>query len=332
MIAVGTHNAITDVDGIRVGNCHDRAIRSGVTVILPDQPCIAAGDIRGGAPGTRETDLLDPANTVEKIDALVFSGGSAFGLDAASGATTWLARHGRGLAVRGVTIPIVSAAVIFDPPIGGPQDWHEAPPHREMAISACDRASVAVDQGNVGAGIGATAGPLKGGLGTASFVRDDGIQVGALAIANPFGSTVAPGTATFWAAPYEMDGEFGGQSTLGPISMEDISYDLMGEGGANTTLVAIATNLRLTRAQAKRIAIMAQDGLARAIRPVHTPFDGDSVFVLATGAHAAPTVTPQLLAAVGLLAADAAARAIAKGVYRAESLGDFPSYREKFKK
>ena len=129
-----------------------------------------------------------------------------------------------------------------------------------------------------------------------------------------------------------MDGEFGGQSTLGPISMEDISYDLMGEGGANTTLVAIATNLRLTRAQAKRIAIMAQDGLARAIRPVHTPFDGDSVFVLATGAHAAPTVTPQLLAAVGLLAADAAARAIAKGVYRAESLGDFPSYREKFKK
>lgn len=332
MIAVGKHNAITDVDGIRVGNCHDRTIRSGVTVILPDQPCIAAGDIRGGAPGTRETDLLDPANSVETIDALVFSGGSAFGLDAASGATTWLARQGRGLAVRGVSIPIVSAAVIFDPPIGGPQDWHEAPPHRAMAITACEGASLIFEQGNVGAGMGATAGLLKGGLGTASFVRGDGIQVGALAIANPFGSTVAPGTATFWAAPYEMDGELGGQSTLGPIAAEDISYDSLGEAGGNTTLVAIATNLRLSRVQAKRLAMMAQDGLARAIRPVHTPFDGDSVFVLATGTHVEQSVTPQLLASVGLLAADAAARAIAKGVYSAESLGDFPSYREKFKK
>ncbi|NQV80746.1 MAG: P1 family peptidase [Alphaproteobacteria bacterium] len=331
MIAVGMHNAITDVDGIRVGNCHDRTIRSGVTVILPDQPCVAAADIRGGAPGTRETDLLDPANTVKTIDALVFSGGSAFGLEAASGATSWLAGQGRGLAVRGVRIPIVPAAVIFDPPIGGPQDWHEDPPHRGMAIKACENAGRSVAQGNVGAGMGATAGPLKGGLGTASFLCDDGIQVGALAIANPFGSTVAPGSSTFWAAPYEMAGELGGQLMLGSIGLEAMPYDLPGEEGANTTLVAVATNLRLTRSQAKRVAIMVQDGLARAIRPVHSPFDGDSVFVLATGTISME-VTPPLLATVGLLAADATARAIAKGVYNAETLGGFASYREMFGK
>jgi L-aminopeptidase/D-esterase-like protein len=329
MIAVGQRNAITDVDGIRVGNVHDHRIRSGVTVLLPDQPCVAAADIRGGAPGTRETDLLDPANSVETINGLVFSGGTAFGLDAASGVVSWLASEGRGARVRDVTVPIVPAAIIFDPPAGGAQDWHQNPPHRSMAIEACKAASTSFDQGNVGAGLGAIAGPLKGGLGSASVVRGDGIQVGALAIANPFGSTVAPGSTVFWAAPYEMAGELGGQAALPAIKPADMPYVLPGMEGANTTLVAVATNLSLTRSQAKRLAIMAQDGLARAIRPVHSPFDGDSVFALATGTLDI-AVTPPLLADVGLLAADAAARAIAKGVYNAESLGDFPSYKDQF--
>jgi len=330
MIAVGQHNAITDVDGIRVGNVHDHRIRSGVTVLLPDQPCVAAADIRGGAPGTRETDLLDPANTVETIHGLVFSGGTAFGLDAASGAISWLAGQGRGAEVRGVIVPIVPAAIIFDPPAGGAQDWHQSPPHRAMAIEACGAASIRIEQGNVGAGMGATAGTLKGGLGSASVIRDDGIQVGALAIANPFGSTVAPNSSVFWAAPYELAGELGGQSALPVMASEDVPYPIPGMEGANTTLVAVATNLALTRGQAKRLAIMAQDGLARAIRPVHSPFDGDSVFALATGTLKDIEVTPMLLADVGLLAADAAARAIAKGVYHAESLGDFPSYKDQF--
>ena len=331
MIAVGKHNAITDVDGIRVGNAHDARIRSGVTVILPDHPCVAAADIRGGAPGTRETDLLDSANSVETIHGLVFSGGTAFGLDAASGAVSWLSGQGRGAKVRGISVPIVPAAIIFDSPAGGAQDWHQNPPHRTMAIEACGAASSVIEQGNIGAGFGATAGRLKGGLGTASTLRKDGIQVGALAITNPFGATVVPGSSVFWAAPYEMAGELGHQSALPRIAPEDMPYGITGMEGANTTLVVVATNLGLNRGQAKRLAIMAQDGLARAIRPVHTPFDGDSVFALATGTLRDVPVTPLLLAAVGLLAADAAARAIAKGVYHAQSLGDFPSYKEQFR-
>jgi L-aminopeptidase/D-esterase-like protein len=332
MFSVGRRNAITDVDGIKVGSRADSSIRSGVTVILPDRPCVASADIRGGAPGTRETDLLDPANSVETIDALVFSGGTAFGLDAAAGAVSWLARHGRGIEVRGVRVPIVPAAIIFDPPAGGRQDWHQSPPHRAMADAACDAAGLEVEQGNVGAGMGATAGPLKGGLGTASLLRRDGIEVGALAIANPFGSTVVPGSDTFWAAPLELSDELGGQSDIGRIAVDDLPYQVPGDAAGNTTLVVVATNLPLTKVQARRVAIMAQDGFARAIRPVHTPFDGDSVFVLATGTHTSVSVDAPLLATVGMMAADVAARAIAKGVYHAESLGAFPSYREKYRR
>jgi len=326
--AVGPRNAITDVDGIRVGNHADAGMRSGVTVILPDTPCVAAADIRGGAPGTRETDLLDPANSVEVIHGLVFSGGSAFGLDAAAGAVSWLAVQGRGLEVRGVRVPIVPAAIIFDAPAGGRQDWHDDPPYRRMATAACEAAGLDVAQGNVGAGLGATAGPLKGGLGTASCLVD-GYQVGALAISNPFGSTVAADSGVFWAGPLEMDGELGVQPDLPRLRPEERGYEPFGEAAGNTTLVAVATNAKLSKAQAQRVAIMAQDGFARAIRPVHSPFDGDSVFVLATGTAQQP-VDPPTLSSLGMAAADAVARAIAKGVYNAESLGAFKSYRETY--
>lgn len=329
-LSAGELNAITDVDGIKVGNAEDAQIRSGVTVILPDAPCVAAADIRGGAPGTRETDLLDPANSVEAIDALVFSGGSAFGLEAANGVVSWLVEQGRGFEVRGVRVPIVPAAVIFDPPAGGPQDWHASPPHRGWAAQACAAASRKVAQGNVGAGMGATAGALKGGLGTASIVGVDGLQVGALAIVNAFGSTVVPDSDVFWAAPLELEGELGGQSDVPKIDPRRLDYPIPGAAAGNTTLAVAATNARLTKGQAKRVAIMAQDGFGRAIRPVHSPFDGDSVFVLATGTHDGETVDPPALAALGLMAADAVARAIAKGVYHAESLGDFKSYRDTF--
>ncbi len=328
--AVGPRNAITDVDGIRVGNHSDEGMRSGVTVVLPDEPVVAAADIRGGAPGTRETDLLDPVNSVETIDALVFSGGTAYGLDAAAGVVGWLAAQGRGLEVRGVRVPIVPAAIIFDPPAGGRQDWHADPPYRQMAAAACDAASLEVSQGNFGAGHGATAGPLKGGLGTASIVTADGLQVGALAISNPFGSTVAPGSDVFWAAPYELADELGGQSPLPGIGLDGLPYEMPGHAAGNTTLVAVATNAALSKAQARRVAIMAQDGFARAIRPVHTPFDGDSAFVMATGTLG-KEIDPPALLALGQAVADVVARAIAKGVYNADGLGDFRSYRETYR-
>ena len=270
MIAVGQHNAITDVDGIRVGNVHDGRIRSGVTVLLPDQPCVAAADIRGGAPGTRETDLLDPANSVETIHGLVFSGGTAFGLDAASGAISWLAGQGRGVEGSRHHGPNRPGRDHFRSAggwcAGLAPEIHPIAPWRSRHVV---RLRQRIEQGNVGAGMGATAGTLKGGLGTASRCREDGIQVGALAIANPFGSTgarlirvlgrtVRNGRRTGWAI---------GAPGMAP---EDMPYHIPGMEGANTTLVAVATNLALTRGQAKRMAIMAQDGSrGQSVRFIH---------------------------------------------------------------
>ena len=330
MIRPGSRNLITDVDGILVGNAEDQAARSGVTVVLPDAPVVAAADRRGGAPGTRETDLLDPSCLVERIDAVVLSGGSAFGLDAASGASSWLAARGRGYPVGTARVPVVPAAILFDLLNDGDKDWGVDPPYRELGRAACDTAASDFALGNAGAGLGAKAGALKGGLGSASAITPDGVQVGALVAANPFGSVTMPNSPTLWAWALEQDGEFGGQPAPRPLAAGDLDYTAAGTLGGHTTLGVVATNLVLDKARAQRLAVMAQDGLARAIRPVHTPFDGDVVFALATGRLADVEATPALVARVGLLAADCLARAVGRAVVEARTLGDWPGYRSAY--
>ncbi len=331
MIRVGPRNLISDVAGLRVGNAEDAGLRSGTTVVLAEGPMTAAVDVRGGGPGTRETDALDPSCLVEAVDAVVLSGGSAFGLDAAGGVMSWLKARGRGFKVGETVVPIVPAAILFDLQNGGDKDWGETPPYRELGLRAAEAAAENFALGNAGAGLGAVAGALKGGLGSASFVFEGAggapLTVGALAVANPFGAVTMPGTKTFWAWALEQDGELGGQAPP-PASLKGPQLDYAGAGtlAANTTLAVVATDAALSKAQAGRIAIMAHDGFARAIRPVHTPFDGDTVFVLSTGAR--PLADPLAdVAKLGMLAADCTARAIARGVYEADGLGDYPGYR-----
>jgi L-aminopeptidase/D-esterase-like protein len=323
MVRPGPRNTICDVEGIRVGNAVDAAARTGVTVILPETPAVAAVDTRGGAPGTRETDLLAPSNLVDRIDAIVLSGGSAYGLDAAGGVMEWLAARQRGFRVGTAVVPIVPAAILFDLLNGGDKAWRE-PPYRRLGSEACGAADTDFVLGNVGAGLGAKAGRLKGGLGSASLVSSDGLQAGAVIAANPSGSVVMPGTAAFWAWPFERDGELGGRRPT--AALDDLDVDTASPLAVNTTIGVAATNVALDKAAAQRLAIMAHDGLARAIRPVHTPFDGDVLFVISTG-HDRRTVSPQVLARLGSMLADCVARATARGVYLADSLGAFASYR-----
>lgn len=325
----GPGNLISDVDGIRVGNAEDHRVGTGVTVVLPDRPATAAVDVRGGAPGTRETDALDPTCLVERVDAVVLSGGSAFGLEAASGAMAWLRERGRGFAVGDARVPVVPAAILFDLLNGGDKEWGATPPYRRLARAACDAAAAGFPLGNVGAGVGAVAGNLKGGLGSASSVTPDGLRVGALAAANPYGSAVMPGSDAFWAWPFEQGGEFGGGRPDGSLAGEDfeVSGGPGAGAGANTTIAVVATNASLDVAQALRVAIMAHDGIARAVRPAHTPFDGDTVFALATGDG--PHEGAARVAEIGMKAADCLSRAIARGVYAAETLGGVPGYRSR---
>lgn len=340
-IRKGPRNLITDVGGIRVGNAEDLDVRSGATVVLPDARAVAAVDARGGAPGTRETDALDATCLVDAVDAVVLSGGSVYGLDAASGATAWLGARGRGYSMGNGTVfaPVVPAAILFDLTNGGNKQWGETPPYNDLGRRACAAAAQDFALGNAGAGLGARAGQLKGGLGSASAVTDTGLEVGALIAVNPYGSVLIPGTASFWAAPYELDGEFGGRgmpSGMGGIAhlhpLDGTKGEPAAQAGGNTTIGCVAVNADLTPAEARRVAIMAQDGLARAIRPVHTPFDGDVLFVLATGARALGTERRAgLIMELGHMAADCVARAVARGVYAAETLGDAVAYRSKYK-
>ncbi len=326
-IRPGPLNLITDVTGLTVGNAHDAELRSGVTVILPDDSAVAAADIRGGAPGTRETALLDPANSVAQIHGLVFSGGSAFGLEAASAVVNWLAERGRGLTVGAATVPIVPAAILFDLLNGGAKDWGDTPPYAGLARRACDAAAGQFQLGSAGAGYGALAGPLQGGIGSTSAQTPDGIVVGALVAANPVGNPLMPDGRTFWAWPWEQAAEYGGNPP--PASGASMTPDIRLSGSrlaANTTLAVVATNAALSKAQARRVAIMAHDGIARAVRPAHTPFDGDSVFCLATGASRDLAVKDTMVAIIGALAADCTARAIARAVYAAADTGAAPAY------
>ena len=320
--APGARNLITDVPGLKVGQAEDARARTGATVILPDDRAVCAVDVRGGAPGTRETDALAPENLVDAVDAVVLSGGSVYGLAAADGVVGWLGARGRGygLAV-GSDVPpspVVPAAILFDMANGGDKAWGETPPHRELGRAAVAAAAEEFRLGTAGAGYGAMAGALKGGVGSASIVTADGYTVGALVAVNCWGSAVAPGGRTFWAAPYEIGSEFGGLGAAGLAGPPD-DWGLAKAPGAlrNTTIACVATDAALTPAQARRLAVMAQDGLSRAIRPVHAPFDGDVVFALATGARPLAEPANYLLARLGALAADCLARAVARGVYEA---------------
>ena len=326
----GKRNLITDVPGLGVGNAHDAVVRTGVTVILPDERAVAGVDVRGGAPATRETDLLDPTCLVDKVDAIVLTGGSGFGLDAAGGAVNWLAGQGRGFPVRDAVVPIVPAAALIDLLNGGDKNWGDTPPYRGLAVQACERAAAEFALGNAGAGFGAVcmAGRLKSGLGSASTVTKDGVTVGAVVAANPFGMVTVPGQSAFWAWALEVDGEFGGLAPPTKPQPADLDYDVRGHLAGQTTLAVVATDAELSVAQATRIAIMGHDGIARAIRPIHTPFDGDTVFCLSTARR--PLGDIAALSQIGMAAADCISRAIARAVYEAESLGGLKSYRETY--
>ena len=338
LFAPGPRNLITDVAGIAVGQAEDRAVRTGVTVVSAPGRAVAAVDVRGGGPGTRETEALAADCLVDAVDAVVLAGGSVYGLEAASGVAAWLGARGRGFALGAspLVAPIVPAAILFDLANGGDKDWGETPPYRDLGMAAIASAGEEVTLGNAGAGYGAQAGRLKGGIGSVSVVGPGGITVGALVAVNSFGSTVMPGSLRFWAAPFALMDELGpGAPAPDPLAADPYADSKIGAApGTNTTIGIVATDAELTPAETRRLAIMAQDGYARAIRPVHTPFDGDTVFALATGRRAlAPDLArPAALAVLGALAADAMARAVARGVYAADSLGAVESYRARLQR
>lgn len=331
----GPRNLITDVGGLKVGQSDDDKVQTGVTVIVPDGAAVAACDVRGGGPATRETDALLPENLVQQVDGIVFSGGSVYGMAAADGIAAWMGARNRGFTLRttpGVPpSPILPTACLYDLANGGNKAWGEEPPYRKLGIEAVEAVSMDFALGTVGAGYGANSGGLKGGLGSASAISADGITVGALVAVNSLGSAIAPGGRHFWAAPVELNAEFGGLGTEG-LTAGPEDYGRAMQPRANTTLACIATDVTLTRVEAQRIAIMAQDGLARALRPAHAPFDGDVVFALSTAQHSAPDEIPRpvLVTRLGALAADVLARAIARAIYEATALpgSEVPAWRD----
>jgi L-aminopeptidase/D-esterase-like protein len=324
-------NLITDVAGVMVGHADDARLASGVTAIVFDEPAVASIDVRGGGTGTRESVLLDPSMTVERIDAIALAGGSAFGLDAGAGVMARLAEQGRGFAVGTARVPIVPGAILFDLLNGGEKIWGRFPPYRELGYAAAAAAGGDVRLGTAGAGFGATTANFKGGIGSASATVGD-VTVGVLVAVNAAGSvTVGPGP-WFWAAPYERDAEFGGHSLPSPLPSGALAFRTKGRTGENTTLAVVATDATLTKVQAKRLAIMAQVGLTRAIRPVHSPLDGDLVFTAATGRRPPPDPIHGL-AELGAAAADVLARAVARAIYEATALpfpGGLPAWRDRF--
>ena len=331
-------SVITDVGGIRVGQHHrvdaDATLgsgwASGTTVVLTPPGTVGAVDGRGGAPGTRETDLLDPSNSVRHVDAVVLSGGSAYGLAAADGVMSWLEEHGRGVAMEGGVVPIVPAAVVYDLPVGG---W-QCRPTAAFGYSAAEAAGTEVALGTVGAGAGARVGVLKGGVGTASVTLESGVTVGAIVVGNAAGEVIDTATGLPWQA--DQVEEFGltrpPADQIAAFAARNVEFSPL-----NTTIAVIATDAALSPAGCRRIAIAAHDGLARTIRPCHTPLDGDTVFALATGAVEVPpdpetpaSMSPEvsLITAVGAAAADVLARAVLVGVLAAESVAGIPTYRD----
>lgn len=327
---IGPKNLITDVPGVKVGNAQDDVLKSGTTVLTADRPFIASVHVMGGAPGTRETDLLAPDKSVARVDALTLSGGSSFGLDACSGVVDALRAAGRGYKLGSAVIPLVPGAILFDLLNGGDKDWQENP-YRMLGHAAFDAAAEDFEIGSTGAGMGALTAMVKGGLGSASFVLDNGITVGALVAANPMGSVTTPGDRHFWAAPFEVDGEFGG---LGPDPSTGLGQRLNSRktaamralaGGlsipqerGNTTIAIVATDAPLSKAQCQRLAIAAHDGIGRATVPAHSPNDGDLVFALSTESTKLRNADTDL-SQIGHAASLCLSRAIARAVYCAHS-------------
>ena len=313
MMQPGPLNLITDVPGLRVGNASDPRLKSGTTVLTSDAPFVASIDVRGGGPGTRETDLLAPGRLVERVDALVLSGGSAFGLDAASGVMDRLRALGRGVLAAGVRVPIVPAAILFDLANGGEKGWQDNP-YPALGAAAFDAAATAFEIGSAGAGTGAMTATLMGGLGSASLVLEDGATVGALVAVNSYGEVTVAGSRRFWSGAFEIDDEFGG---LGPAAIRVPPAMPRPPGSkqsgprANTTLGIVATDAALDKTGTRRLAEAAQGGLARAIYPSHTVFDGDLVFGVSTGVR--PVEGPF----EGLVLEHAAALCLSRAVARA---------------
>jgi len=328
-------NLLTDISGVRVGHADDAMLASGVTAVVFDRPAVAAIDVRGGGPGTREGALLDVANTVERIDAIALAGGSAFGLEAGGGVQAWLAEQGRGFAVRGAVIPIVPGAICFDLLNGGNKAWGRFAPYRDLGYRAAAAADVNFALGSVGAGLGATTANFKGGIGSASAATPDGVKVAAIAVVNAVGTVTVGDGPWFWAAPFETDGEYGGRGSPPSFTPDMLAMRIKGGAAAtsveNTTLAVVVTDADLTKPQARRLAMIAQTGFARAIYPVHAPLDGDVLFAAATGEK---RVDPLIgLTELGMVAANVTARAIARGVHAATALpfpGALPAWKDRF--
>jgi L-aminopeptidase/D-esterase-like protein len=328
-------NLLTDIAGVRVGHADDAALASGVTTVVFDSPVVAALDVRGGGPGLREGALLDLANTVERIDAIALAGGSAFGLEAGGGVQAWLAEQGRGFAVRDAVIPIVPGAICFDLLNGGNKKWGRFAPYRDLGYTAAAAAAANFALGSVGAGLGATTANFKGGVGSASAATPDGVKVAALAVVNAVGSVTVGDGPWFWAAPFEIDGEYGGRGLPPSFTPDMLAMRIKGGASAtaaeNTTLAVVVTDAVLTKPQVKRLAMIAQTGFARAIYPVHAPLDGDVVFAAATGEKQVDSLFG--LTELGMIAANVVARAIARGVYVATALpfpGALPAWKDRF--
>jgi L-aminopeptidase/D-esterase-like protein len=335
LLLVSMRNLITDVRGVRVGQAHDAAAATGVTVALFERPTVASVAVLGGAPGTRDTALLEPEMTVEHIDAIVLSGGSAWGLSAADGVMAWLAGQGRGFPIGSLRVPIVPQAILFDLLNGGDKPWARgegATPYPSLGRLAAADAGMEFALGTAGAGYGATTATLKGGIGSASARAATGHIVGAIVAVNAVGSATLGDGPHFWAAPYEQGGEFGGKGWPAALAPDDLALRFKGGAGQNTTIALVATDAVLTKAQCKRLALAAHDGLARALRPAHGALDGDVVFAAATGHGGAPS-DAFALTELCTTAADVLARAVARGVHAATALpfpGAKPAWRDRF--
>ena len=328
-------NLLTDIAGVSVGHADDAALASGVTAIIFDKPAVASIDVRGGGPGTREDALLDPVSTVDAIDAITLAGGSAFGLEAGGGVQALLAEQGHGFRIRDAVIPIVPGAICFDLLNGGNKAWGRFSPYRNLGYAAAAGAGADFALGSVGAGLGATTANFKGGLGSASAATPAGVKVAALAVVNAVGTVTVGDGPWFWAAPYEIGGEYGGRGMPPSFTSDMLKVRIKGgpeaSAAESTTLVVVVTDAALTKTQAKRLAMIAQTGMARAIYPVHAPLDGDVVFAAATGAN---PIDPLFgLTELGMVAANVVARAIARGVYSATALpflGALPAWKDRF--
>jgi L-aminopeptidase/D-esterase-like protein len=325
------NNLITDVGGLKVGNAHDAKLASGVTVVIFEAPAIASIAVHGGAPGLRDAALLEPGMTVERVDALVLSGGSVYGLDSMGGVLALLRECGRGFPVGSIKVPIAPGAILFDLLNGGDKDFGAEPIYWRLGYQAAKTAALEFALGTAGAGFGATTVNLKGGLGSASEVTSAGFRVGALVAVNAVGATTIGDGPHFWAAPYEREGEFGGRGW--PASFPARSdFRVKSVEPQNTTIAIVATDAALTKTEAKRVAVMAHDGMGRALRPTHAAMDGDTIFAAAAGVSGKqPTLSDK--AEIGACAADCLARAIARAIFEAEALpfpGALPSWRAKF--